>query len=610
MKHLVFFILYIFFPLSYVLADEVKMTVSAPSAVEVGDKFRVQFVINSQDISAFEYPDFKDFTVLYGPSSSVSNSFQFINGHATQSSSTTYTFTLIANSEGDFSIGSASVEYEGKSIKSKPFSIKVLPSSMPNSSKSQSNNRQQSSNRRDTAVDNNVSDSELFMLVTANKTSVSEQEAILLTYKIYTTVNLTQLNGKLPSLDGFQIQEIDLPRNKEFQLERYKGRNYHTVVWSQYILFPQKSGKLTIPSITYEGIVMQANRNIDPIEAFFSGNSGMIEIRKNIITPELTINVSSLPSKPDFFSGAVGNFNISSTINTQELKANDALSLTLTVNGTGNMKLINTPKIEFPEGFETYDAKVTDNFKLTTNGLTGSKTFEFLAVPRFPGKYIIPPVKFVYFDTNAKTYKTLSTKSYEINVLKGEVDNNHSIADYTGNQQIVKHLNHDIRYIKLGTPKFTQGTGVIFGTVKYWLIYVVVIIIFIIIIFIGRYLINENSNLIKKRGKNANKVALKRLKNAKALLISKKQNEFYDEVLKALLGYVSDKLNMPLEDLNKDNIQNALINKGVDDSLSESFIKLLDECEFAHYAPGDANEMMENVYNDSFNVISRIEDCI
>lgn len=600
----------IFYPMSQIVADEVKMTVSAPSTVEVGDKFRVQFIINEQNISNFEYPDFKGFTKIYGPSSSVSNSFQFVNGHASQNSSTTYTFTLIADSEGDFTIGSASVEHGGKNIKSNPFKIKVLPSSNTNNSQTQQGRDRQSSKRREVAVDNNITNDDLFMLATASRTNVFEQEAILLTYKIYTTVNLTQLNGKLPSLDGFQIQEIDLPRNKEFQLERYKGRNYHTVVWSQYVLFPQKSGQLVIPSITYEGIVLQPNRNIDPIEAFFSGNSGMIEIRKNIVTPKLTINVSSLPTRPDFFSGAVGKFDISSTINKQELKANDALSLVVTVKGTGNMKLINTPDVVFPEGFETYDAKVTDNFKLTTNGLTGSKTFEFLAVPRYSGKFTIPPVKFVYFDVDNKSYKTLSTQSFDINVLKGEGDSNNSIADFTGNQHEVKQLNQDIRYIKLGEPKYSKGVGSIFGTLGYWFIYVVAIIVFVIMVLIGRYFAKENSNIVKQKGRKANKVALKRLKNAKVLLTSKKQSEFYDEVLKALWGYVSDKLNMPIENLNKDNIQNELVRKGVNEALSVSFIKLLNDCEFAHYAPGDANEMMENVYNNSFNIISKIEDCL
>lgn len=612
MKRFLFFVIGIFTALLSVTADDVTFTTSAPSVVEAGDKFRVQFTLNTQDAQNFSAPDFKGFEVIYGPSASTSSSIQIINGNTSHKSSVTYTFVLLCDNAGTYTIQPASIQVGGKTVKSQAVKVKVLPigqggSSNQGTGNSSARGRQSS---RPVTTGTNVSTKDLFMTATASRTHVFEQEAILLTYKIYTLVNLTQLDGKLPTLDGFQIQEIPLPRNKEFQLETYNGRNYHTVVWSQYVLFPQKSGDLVIPSITYEGVVVQPNRNIDPIDAFFNGVSGMMELKKKITTPSLTIHVSPLPPKPDNFSGAVGQFTVSSSVNSADVKTNDAINLKIDVNGAGNMKLINTPEVKFPTGFETYDAKVNDKFSLTRNGLSGTKQFEYLAVPRHAGKYTIPEVEFVYFDTSAKTYKTLRTESYTIDVAKGEGDSKQAVADFTNGQQDVKQLNQDIRYIKLGKVDLRNDAGEFFGSWKYLMCYVVPLLVFVLCMFLGRRHLKENANIAKRRGKKANKVALKRMKVAASFLADKKQNEFYDEVLKALWGYIADKLNIQQERLNKDNINGELKSKGVEQPLIDEFIKALNDCEFARYAPGDANEAMETVYDNSVSIIGKIENSI
>lgn len=598
-------------------ADGFTLTTSAPSTVEVGDKFRVQFTVNTQGASHFTPPDFKGFEVIYGPSTSSQSSFQIINGHTTQSSSITYTFVVLCSVAGTYTINPASVTVDGTVIKSNPVKVKVLSIGQGGSSQGQQqssgshSSSQQGSPQtsRPVTSGSNISTNDLFMTATLSRTNVYEQEAVLLTYKIYTLVNLTQLEGKLPTLDGFQIQEVSLPRNKNFQLEQYNGRNYRSVIWSQYVLFPQKSGDLVIPSITYEGTVVVRARNIDPIDAFFNGITGMQEMTKHITTPRLVMHVSPLPNKPANFSGAVGQFSISSSLSPQEVDANDAVTLRLNVKGVGNMKLINTPEVAFPKDFETYDAKVNDKFSLTRSGLSGSKEFEYLVVPRHAGTYTIPATDFVYFDTESRTYKTLQTEPYTLKVNKGAGGNAHT-ADYSYNQQDVTELNQDIRYIKQGDVTLYQHGEQLWGTTRYALYYAVPFILFIAALVIGYKRMAAANDSVRVRGRKANKTALKRMKKANKLLADKKQSEFYDEVLRAMLGYVADKLNIPQERLSKDNIQSELTASNVSQEHIAAFIKTLDDCEFARYAPGDATTNMESVYNSAIRIITQMEGSI
>ena len=616
MKRLLHIFILICFSISSWADGDVSFRVSAPSTVEAGGKFRVQFTINTQNASNFSAPDFKGFEVIYGPATSSQSSFQIINGRTSQSSSIIYTFVLMSDAPGTYTIGSASVLVDGKIVKSKPVQVRVLSGAGGGASAGGGANGGYSSNngggRQPSATAEqpsaNISAKDLFMTATASRTTVHEQEAILLTYKIYTLLDLRQLDGKLPTLDGFQIQEIPLPRTKEFDIEQYNGRNYRTVVWSQYLLFPQKSGTLTIPSITYEGLVITRNRNLDPIEAFFNGQSGYAEVKRKITTPTLTIHVSPLPNKPEGFSGAVGKFSVSSSISTQEVDANEAVTLKINVKGSGNMKLIAIPEVNFPKDFETYDAKVNDKFELTRTGLAGTKEFEYLFVPRHAGTYEIPAADFIYFDTDSRSYKTLKTEAYTLKVNKGKGGSGQNVSNYSGQQQDVQQLNQDIRFIKQGDVELHQPGDTFFGTWKYGLSYLLPLLFFVIVLIVGRKQMKANANVALSRGRKANKVALKRMKTAKKLLDTHDQNRFYDEVLRALWGYVGDKFNMSQESLNKENIEQSLASRQVPAEQIQQFIKVLNDCEFARYAPGDANENMGNVYNSAIEAITKMED--
>lgn len=588
-------------------ADKVRFVAEAADVVVSGDQVRLVFTVNSQDIKDFRAPSIKGFDVLMGPSRSQQSSIQIINGKRTSNSSTAFTYILLAGNPGTYTIPAASVEVNGEKVFSNAISIKVLPQDQT-SGNSGNNGGGSASSSRSQAAGSRISANDLFITATASKTTVHEQEAILLTYKVYTVVNLRQLYGKMPDLKGFHTQEVELPQQKTFTLEHYKGRNYNTTVWSQYVLFPQQTGKLEIPSITFDGVVAQQTISDDPFDAFFNGG-GYVEVKKKITTPKVVINVQPLSAKPAGFSGAVGEFKLASSINATDVKTNDAVTIKLTLSGTGNMKLIGTPEVKFPQDFEIYDPKVTDDYKLTNSGLTGTKTFEYLAIPRHAGNFTIPAIEITYFDLKSNSYKTLKTEAYNLKVAKGQGNADQVISDFT-NKESVKMLGKDIRFIKLGDSSLRPKGDFFFGTVGYYLCYLIPLLLFVVFAVIYRQKALENANVAKVKTKKANKVATRRMKLAGKLLAENKKNEFYDEVLKALWGYISDKLSIPVSQLSKDNIEAELTNYGVQEALIAEFIGVLNECEYARYAPGNENEAMDKVYSASVEVISKMENSI
>lgn len=607
MRKLVFFLLLVIAVLPMQAKEDVTLTAEAPDVVVSGDQFRLTFTVNTQKVKDFLAPSISGFDVLMGPSRSQQSSTQIINGKVSSSSAITYTYILMAGKEGTYTIPAASIEVDGKKIFSNALTIKVLPPDQA-AGNQQSGQGGNASSSRGQIAGSKISDKDLFITATAAKTTVYEQEAILLTYKVYTLVNLRQLYGKMPDLKGFHTQEIELPQQKTFSLEHYNGRNYNTTIWSQYVLFPQQTGKLEIPSITFEGIVAQQTISDDPFDAFFNGG-GYIEVKKKIVTPKVVINVKPLPAKPDNFSGGVGEFTMSSSINAKEVKTNDAVTIKLTIKGAGNMKLLSSPEVKFPEDFEVYDPKVNNNFEVSRAGLSGTQTIEYLAIPRHAGDFTIPPVEFTYFDLKSRSYKTLKTEEYRLKVAKGKGNADQVIADFT-NKENVKVLGQDVRFIKLGDTKLSPKGEVFFGTTGYWLGYIIPFIVFVALVIFFRKQAAENANVAKVKTKKANKVATKRMKLAGKLLADNKKNEFYDEVLKALWGYISDKLSIPVSQLSKDNIEAELTRYGVSDEITKTFINALNECEFARYAPGNESEAMDKVYATSVEAISKMENSI
>ena len=580
------------------------LTGSAPSHVAVGEQFRLTYTINTQNVSDFRAGNIpEELEVLIGPNRSMQLSYQMINGHTSSSSSITYTYIVCATKNGSFTIPPAHVVVGGKTISSNTVTIKV--SGSPQSSNSGSpRQRRQDDEAEIRDAGSQISGSDLFIKVSANKRRVHEQEPILLTYKVYTLVGLTSLRGDMPDLKSFYTQEVSLPSQKSFSVETFNGRPYKTTTWSQYVMFPQMTGKLQIPSITFEGIVVQQNRNIDPFEAFFNGGSGYVEVKKKIVAPSVEIQVDPLPERPVGFSGGVGQFSVSAQLNKTETTANDPVSLRLTVSGAGNLKLVKQPQVNLPKDFDKYEPKVTDKTKLTSNGIEGSMIYDILIVPRHQGHYEIPPVELIYFDTSTNAYKTVKSEPMVLDVAKGAGPG--SVADFSG-QQDLQELSRDIRYIKTGDVK-QQGFGeFFFGSTAYWVTLLIMAIVFISLFVIFRQRAIENANVTKRRAGKANKVATKRLKKASKLMAENKSGEFYDEVLRALWGYVGDKLNMPVEQLSHDNISQRLAERNVGEETVAQFMGALDECEFERYAPGDPKGNMNKVYEKAMTAIEQIE---
>lgn len=581
------------------------LTASAPSQVSVGEQFRLSYTINTQNVSEFRAGNIpEELEVLIGPNRSVQSSYQMINGHTSSSSSITYTYIVVATKNGSYTIPAAHATVDGKTVASNTLTIKVT-----GNSRSQANGGSAQRQRDDEGPEmrdagSRISGSDLFIKVSANKKRVYEQEPILLTYKVYTLVSLTQLEGKMPDLKGFHTQEVDLPQQKSFKVETFNGRPYRTVTWSQYVMFPQITGKLQIPSITFNGIVVQQNRNIDPFEAFFNGGSGYVEVKKQIQAPGIEIQVDPLPSRPANFSGGVGRFSISAQLDKTSVKANDPVKMRVVISGVGNLKLIKQPEVNFPKDFDKYDAKITDKTKLTSNGLEGSMIYDILAVPRHQGKYEIPPVEFTFYNTVNHKYETVKTQGFSLDVAKGSGSG--SVSTFDG-QEDLQMLNKDIRHIKTGSTDLNSTNDFFFGSTSYWLSLIVLALIFISLFVIFRQRAIENSNITKQRAGKANKVATKRLKKASKLMSENKSVEFYDEVLRALWGYVGDKLNIPVEQLSHDNISQRLSERNVDEETINQFIGALDECEFERYAPGDPKGNMNKVYEKAMTAIEKIE---
>lgn len=608
--------LYSIYTLLFFLAElvsaQVTLKIQAPAQTEVGRRIRVSYVANTQDVEDIQVGEFPGFNVVYGPSTSSSSSFSMINGKTTQSSSLTFTYTLLATEEGKFTIPAATIKVGGKSYKSSSAVIEILPSS----GNSQGNNQQPqtgrqqnngSSRQRSHASASDIGSNELYMTVTASKKKIYEQEAVLLTYKLYTLVNIQQIAGEMPQLDGFHVQEVDSKAQMSLKYERVNGRNYGTAVWRQYVLFPQKTGKLKVPSITFDSQVEIQNTSMDPFDIFFGGGSLSQLVKKSIVAPAIDIEVLPLPTpKPANFAGAVGKYTISGQLTPEQVNANDAATLRLTVSGQGNMKLMKAPKVNFPQDFEIYDPKVTDRTTNTSLGAKGNVVYDYVVVPRHGGKFNIAPIEFCYFDPESESYKTLKTDSFAIAVAKSK---NTGSSNYR-EQEDLKVLNNDIRYIKLGKVDNSESDTLFFGSLSYWMYYMVSAGLFVLLLILFNRQIKKSKDISGMRVQKAGKAASKRLKTAAKLMKQHQSEAFYDEVMKALLGYAGDKLNIQNSELNKENVSESLQSVGVEQNMVDAYMNIISECEFARYAPGDPDATMEKIYTSASDVINELDSVI
>lgn len=589
--------------MAVVAVAAVRITASAPSSVAAGEQFRIEYTVNSDRVSNFANPNFGGLEVLYGPAQSVQSSYQYINGHASHSSSTTLTFLVIAEKPGTYTVSGGVVTAGGSRARANTLRIHVGKGGGASSSAQQ----RSMSSSVPTSASSHISGKDLFIAATASKTVVHEQEALLLTYKVYArmNVNLTQLNLKMPDLKGFHTQEIPLPQTKSWKMEEKGGRTYKTILWSQYVLFPQQTGNLTIPSISADGIITLPNQNVDPLDAFFNTGAAYREIKKTLVTPSIKVKVVPLPQRPANFSGAVGNFRITANVNRTSIPANEALNLKVVVSGMGNVKLMKNPEIKFPKEFETYDPKVSDKDQVNSGGVSGTRTFNYTIIPRQQGDFVIPSIEFCYFDLSSESYKTIKTQPFKIHVTKGKKGSG-TVDDFDGDDED----NKDIYNVEKGEPVYNDSPVDFFGTIGYVLCYIIPLILFVGLSVYFREKLAEHSDVVLMRNKKANKQALRRLATARKLMAAGNSEAFYTELASALWGYVSDKLNIPVAELNRENIANRLSSIHVEESIAQRFLATLDECEYARFAPGDKNKTMDKLFKDATEVITTIEDSL
>ncbi|OFY13955.1 MAG: hypothetical protein A2X02_09035 [Bacteroidetes bacterium GWF2_29_10] len=584
---------------------QVEFTATCKSPVAQGEQFRLVLTLNAKG-SGFQAPSMSDFNVLSGPSTSSSSSISIVNGNVSQSVSTTYTYIISAAKEGDFKIGSASIEVEGKRYISNPITVKVLKSS---AYQQQYNSQSSGSNRKNNEATGKAG-TNLVAMTSINRSTVYQGEPIVATSKIYSRLNLVGFNNvKFPTYDGFWSEELKMPSEITLRNEQLNGISYKSADLKKMLLFPQKSGTIKITPIEIECVVREVVRDDDPFSAFGFFNSQR-NVKYNVVSNAVNINVLPLPerNKPIDFTGAVGQFKIKSTIDKTKAKTNDGISFKLIVSGSGNFKLINKFDIQFPADIEVYDPKVSENVSTTEKGMNGTKVFEYLLIPRSAGKFTIPSVTFNYFDPQKKDYVNIASEEFEIEIEKGKGDASGYISSI--NKEDLKYLGKDIRYIKTANITLKPiNTQFLFST-QFYILSILPLFLFLLFIILLNKKIKENRDIALVKNKRATKIAKKRLKTANKFLQENNSAEFYNEVSKALEGYIGDKLNISISELNKDNIIASLSKRNVQDEYINKLIELLNECEFARFAPQTSSETLHNTFDKASELIMNLEQKI
>lgn len=588
-------------------AEDVSFQANAPKQVILGKPFQISFSVNQRgkDLRA---PEMADFDILAGPYTSQSTSTSFVNGQRSSSFTQTFTYTVMAQKEGTFAIAPATINVSGTQYRSNGLKITVLPADEEPAQQTQQQSAQSQQRQQSSSSSASVSGENIFMKTIVSKTKVKEQECILLQYKIYWAgLDLAQFtnNTKLPEFKGFLKQDLE-QGEIQTNMEHLNGRNYQTAVIYQTLLYPQKAGDIQIEPASFEAVLRVQNRA--QVRSIFDDFFGSYtNVTKMLNAPGTTIHVSALPSgKPAGFSGGVGQFDIKSSITGTDLTTNDAVTIKLDIQGTGNMKLLKTPAIDWPEGFEVYDPKVNNNFKNTTSGVSGTKSIEYLAIARAAGDYTIPAIEFAYFDTQSGEYKTLRTHEYTLHVARGAGDAAQPVVSNYVDKEDIKQLGSDIRYIHT-TPLPAVKRPLLPGFYGlWWLGYLLPLAIAALLFAIFRKRIRENADETRVRYKKAGKVAQKRLKTAKKLLAGN-DSHFYEEIERAAWTYLSDRLSIPTAELNKENIADILRSKGAAEELVKEVHDVLSTAEFARYAPSAAGSM-QDIYNATESLINKLEE--
>ena len=595
---------------------QTSISVDAHKVVGVDERFNVVFEVEGDNSpSNFTWSPGDDFQLVWGPQKGTSSSVSIVNGKVSKSSKSSFTYILLPKKTGTFTLPAATATVKGETISSKSITIQVVQNGAGQSSGSSSSSGgsgSSSSGAGSSSSREAASGEDVFMRLNLSKTNVVVGEPITATLSLYQRANIVGFeNARFPSFDGFWSQETETPSNIEFHRESLGDNIYNAAVLRRYVIIPQKSGNMTIDPAEIVCLinVLRPGRSSGSIFDSFFGEE-YVTVKKRVSTRAVTVKVSPLPAgAPASFSGGVGNYSISARLSKDSLKVHDAASLIVTVSGKGNVSLIEAPKLSFPPDFETYDVKTTQN--TDKSGTTGSKTFEYPFIPRSYGDFTLPPLKYSYYDVNSKKYATVSTDSLRIKVAKGnqtatttlEPGQNQLTVDRKG----VKNLGEDIRFIRTKAPSFTEDKGFLVGRPLYWIILALLALAAFAIWLTMRKAAAMRADVRGTKNRKATKMALKRLKLAGEFMSKGLQTAFYEELHRALLGFVSDKLSMDMAEQNKENIAAALASRGISEGLANEFTDLLDACEYARYAPSTGSEQMSAHYEKAVDVITAID---
>ena len=601
MKKLLFTLLAAMTALASNAQTDIKVEVHR--VVEVGEQFNVTFIIEGEDkVTDFTWEPSSDFQLLWGPQKGQSSSVQIVNGNMTKSVQSTYSYILKANNVGKFTIPSAVAKVKKNEITSRPVSIEVV-AARQNSSQGATSGQQQQSRPRQQG---GVQAGDIFLAMSLDRTNVVVGEPIIATLKIYQRVNIAGFEGvTFPTFNGFWSQELEAPTNIEFARETYEGQIYNAALLRKFVLIPQQAGQVTIDPAELICLVniRVSSGGTSIFDGFFDDYR---TVRQKVASKPVRVNVSALPSgAPASFGGGVGSFTISAKLSKDVVKTHEAASLIVTVSGRGNVSLLEAPKVSFPPDMEVYDTKISD--KVDKGGLSGSKTYEYPFIPRSYGDFVIEPVKYTYYDVNQKRYVTLQTQPINLTVEKGNEAESGPVIVSGVTRKDVQNLGSDIRFINIKKSELT-GKGTFFvGTASFWIITMVLVLLAVLCWAIFRKMAARKADVAGTKNRKATKMAMKRLHLAGTFLKQNLYTAFYEELHKALLGFVSDKLNMPVAELSRDRISESLAERGVAQGSIDTFIGILDACEFARYAPDAGNEAMTAHYNSAIETISSID---
>lgn len=583
---------------SLTVAAQTSFSVQAPARVSVGDKFQVSFVLkNATDqASDLKAPQINGCQMLYGPVTSSQQNYSYVNGRSTSSSSTIFTYYYKATQEGTFNIGAASINVGGKKFTSKPTQLTIGPGN-PDNNRPSAPARSTHEEIINQSTDRNATANDVFVRIKLSKTSAYEQEAIECTIKLYTSYYITQfIPTVLPGFDGFLVEDLNVTPELNAE-ETINGKIYKTAILKKCILFPQKSGKLTINSGNYDVDVVQYNS----INMGFYTVNEPVERKIKITSNSASVDIKPLPADaPSSFDGAVGQFEASVRLSTENFRTNEPATLYYTIKGTGNLKFLKEADIDFPADFEQYAPQTTTDARIAGNTVSGTVTYEYTFVPREVGNYTIGIDDFSYFDPVKNEYVSIPLKSFDIKVNRG-------VSSASGAQQDIEARNTDIRHIHEGATASKSGMKFMITSPVYWGIYIVLLLILIIAVFVNNNKIRRMADVSGTRMAKASKVARKRLKLSEQLMKKNESEKFYEETLRAIWGYLSDKLSMPSSVLNRQNVAEALESRGASEALIEQFMNVLDTCELARYTPAGSQEELNTVYNQASEAINGLE---